>query len=78
MVETIGETAITELDSPLCHRKEDPPFAFKIADSPKQMVPSFIANPDLSTTEMEPFSTSLTLIVPFAIAFPQPPVKGML
>ena len=47
MVETIGETAITELDSPLCHRKEDPPFAVKIADSPKQMVPSFIANPDL-------------------------------
>jgi hypothetical protein len=52
-VDTTGETEIIEPDSPLCHWKEDPPSAVKIADSPKQMVPSLFVNPDLSATEIE-------------------------
>ena len=77
-MDTTGETEIIELNSPLCHWKEAPPSAVKIADSPKQMVPSLFVNPDLSATEMEAANAAFTLIVPLATAFPQPPVKGIL
>ena len=74
----MGETAITELDSPLCHLKEDPPSAVKMADSPKQIVPSLFAIPDLSVTEMKASNAAMTRIFPVAAALPQPPVKGIL
>jgi hypothetical protein len=44
---------------------------------PGQIVPSLFVRPDVSVTSMAAVGIELTVMVPVAVALPQPPVSGI-
>ena len=66
-----------ELVSPVLHLNVEPSSAINMAVSPLQIVPSSFNKPDLSVIAIDESGTVFTVMVPFAIALPQPPNSGI-
>ncbi len=71
-----GDTSLTAL-VPLPQEYEFPPFAVSMTFEPGQIVPSLFVRPDVSVTSMAAVGIELTVMVPVAVALPQPPVSGI-
>ena len=67
-----------EFVEPSPHVKVEPPVAVNMASIPVQIVPSLFVKPDWSVTVIAAEGVAFTVIVPPALAVPQPPVNGIL